>query len=63
MKRVEAARDAIGEDATLLVDANCALDLPTALEFARLLPEYNVYWFEEPLPIHDYEGHRLLAEA
>jgi L-alanine-DL-glutamate epimerase-like enolase superfamily enzyme len=63
MERVAAARDAIGNQATLLVDANCALDLPTVLEFARLLPEYNVYWFEEPLPIHDYEGHQQLAEA
>ena len=63
MKRVEASRKAIGDDATLMVDANCALDLDTALEFAKLLPEYNVYWFEEPLPIHDYEGHSKLREA
>ena len=57
-----AAREAIGDNASLLVDANCALDLSTAMEFARLLPEHDVYWFEEPLPIHDYEGHRRLAE-
>ena len=62
MRRVEASRQAIGDDATLMVDANCALDLETSLEFARLLPDYNVYWFEEPLPIHDYEGHGKLAE-
>ena len=62
MERVAASRDAIGDEAVLLVDANCALDLPTAMEFARLLPAYDVYWFEEPLPIHDYEGHRRLAE-
>ena len=63
MRRVEAARKAIGDKATLMGDANCALDLETSLEFARQLPEYDVYWFEEPLPIHDYEGHRHLAEA
>ena len=63
LKRIEASRKAIGDDATLLVDANCALDLTTSLEFAKHLPEYNVYWFEEPLPIHDYEGHKNLAEA
>ena len=62
MERVAASREAIGDTAVLLVDANCALDLPTAMEFARLLPAYGVYWFEEPLPIHDYEGHRKLAE-
>ena len=63
MLRVEAARKAIGDDATLMVDANCALDLKTSLEYARLLPQYDVYWFEEPLPIHDYEDHGKLAEA
>lgn len=44
-----------------MVDANCSLDLPTALQFAQALADYNVYWFEEPLPIHDYEGHRKLV--
>ena len=62
MKRVEAAREAIGPEVVLMVDANCALDLPTALQFAQALADYNVYWFEEPLPIHDYEGHRKLVE-
>ena len=63
MLRVEAARKAIGDDVTLMVDANCALDLTTSMEFARLLPEYDVYWLEEPLPIHDYEDHGKLAEV
>ena len=27
------------------------------------LEDYDVYWLEEPLPIHDYEGHRTLAES
>ena len=63
MKRVEASRDAIGPDVVLMVDANCALDLETSLRFASALEEYDVYWFEEPMPIHDYEGHRQLAEA
>lgn len=62
MKRVEAARDVIGKDVVLMVDANCALDLGTALQFADALADYAVYWFEEPLPIHDYEGHNRLSK-
>lgn len=62
MKRVEAARLAIGPDVTLMVDANCACDLTTALKFARHLAEYDVYWFEEPLPIHHYQGYQTLGE-
>ena len=62
MERVAAAREAIGNNAQLLVDANCALDLAKAMEFARQLPDHDVYWFEEPLPIHDYDGHQRLAD-
>ena len=62
MKRVAAARAAIGNEIQLLVDANCACDLDTAKLFAKALPEFDVYWFEEPLPIHDYEGHKELRE-
>ena len=63
IRRIAAAREAIGPAVDLLVDANCACDLDTAIAFARELAEYDVYWFEEPLPIYDFEGHRRLAEV
>ena len=63
MRRVEAARQAVGDDVTLMVDANCALDLGTSLEFADQLKEFGVYWFEEPLPIHRYRDHGTLAST
>ena len=62
MKRVEAAREAIGPDVTLMVDANCAFDRHMALEFARGLEDLDVYWFEEPLPVQDFEGYHALWE-
>lgn len=63
LERVAAARDAIGPDVKLMVDANCACDLPTALAFARELPMYDVYWFEEPMPIYWFAEHQQLAAA
>lgn len=63
MKRVEAVRSAIGDQVDLLVDANCAYDLDTALAFAKELEAYKVFWFEEPLAIHDYRGHKQLAAS
>jgi len=63
MKRVEMARKTVGDSVDLMVDANCALDLKSSLEFAKELEQFDVYWFEEPLPIHDYEGHSRLAES
>jgi len=63
MKRVEAARSAIGDHINLLVDANCACDLDTALVFVKELEAFNIFWFEEPLAIHDYRGHQQLAAS
>src|SRR3954468_7494347 len=47
LKRVSAARDAIG-NAALFVDANGALSRKQALLFARRFEELDVRWFEEP---------------
>lgn len=63
IKRIDAVRKAIGDNVTLMVDANCALDLETSLEFANKMNDYNVYWFEEPMPIHSYAEHGILATA
>lgn len=59
---VKAARDAIGPDAFLMVDAGGSdafwpQDYKWALRTANMLASYNVNWFEEPLPpdnLHDY---------
>lgn len=60
MLRVEAARKAIGDDVVLMADANCALNLEQSLVFAEELEKFNVYWFEEPMPIHRYKEHGIL---
>lgn len=62
LARVAAVREAIGPHISLMVDANCAFDLPTAMAFARELANYDVYWFEEPLPVPDFEGYKKLRE-
>jgi L-alanine-DL-glutamate epimerase-like enolase superfamily enzyme len=46
--RVAAAREAIGPDFALMVDANQGYDRAQAVEFARLVADLNVRWFEEP---------------
>lgn len=63
LARVAAAREAIGPDIKLMVDANCACDLLTAIEFGQELPDYDVYWFEEPMPIYWFDDHYKLATA
>ena len=63
VERVKAVREAIGPDVKLLVDANCAYRYYQAIQFARRIEEYDIFWFEEPVAPDDYEGHRKLAEA
>src|SRR5690606_38985107 len=48
-ERVKAVREAIGPTIRLMVDANNAWsDLPTALQFIRLVEPYDLFWLEEP---------------
>jgi L-alanine-DL-glutamate epimerase-like enolase superfamily enzyme len=62
VERVKAVREAIGPDVSLLVDANCAYRAYEAIQIARRMEEYDIYWFEEPVSPDDYEGHKRLAE-
>lgn len=64
---VRTAREAVGPAVELMVDAGASEAFwphgyKWALETARMLAEYGVVWFEEPLPPDDLEGYRLLRE-
>ena len=61
-ERVRVARDAIGPDIKLMVDANCAYRWHSAVQFAGLIEKYDIFWFEEPMPPDDYDGHRRLSQ-
>jgi len=63
LDRVRAAREAIGPNAELFVDANGAYSRKQALAFAdKFKADYDVSWFEEPVPSDDLEGLRLLCD-
>jgi L-alanine-DL-glutamate epimerase-like enolase superfamily enzyme len=61
--RVRVAREAVGPDVKLMVDANCAYRYYEAIQFARRIEDYDISWFEEPVKPDDYDGHRKLAAA
>jgi len=62
VSRVRAAREAIGPDVELFVDANGAYERKQALDFAERFAEFGVTWFEEPVSSDDLEGLRLLRD-
>jgi L-alanine-DL-glutamate epimerase-like enolase superfamily enzyme len=61
-ERVRQARDAIGANAELFVDANGAYSRKQALDFAHEFARSGVSWFEEPVYHQDFEGLRQIRE-
>jgi L-alanine-DL-glutamate epimerase-like enolase superfamily enzyme len=62
LKRVMAARGAVGKDVELFVDANGAYSRKQALKFAHEFADLGVTWFEEPVSSDDLDGLRLLRD-
>jgi len=61
--RLDAAREAIGDDVELFVDANGAFTPKVALRWAeRYALEWNVSWFEEPVSSGDLAGMRRVRD-
>ncbi|HZR96856.1 MAG TPA: enolase C-terminal domain-like protein [Gaiellaceae bacterium] len=61
--RLDVAREAIGDEVALYVDANGAFTAKDALGWAeRYALEWNVSWFEEPVSSADFDGLRLVRE-
>lgn len=63
IERVRAVREAIGPEIKLMVDANCAYRFYEAIEIAKKMEPYDVFWFEEPIAPDDYKGHQLISGA
>jgi L-alanine-DL-glutamate epimerase-like enolase superfamily enzyme len=54
--RVAAVREAVGRGMKLRMDANMQYDADTSLRLARMVKEYDVQLFEQPVPQRDLAG-------
>jgi L-alanine-DL-glutamate epimerase-like enolase superfamily enzyme len=61
--RISAAREAVGDEVALMVDANGAFDRRAAARWAEAYAELGVTYFEEPVPSDDLDGLRWLRGA
>lgn len=50
---IKEIRRAIGDGVLLMVDANHAYNANNAIKLSRKMEEYNIFWFEEPVPPED----------
>jgi L-alanine-DL-glutamate epimerase-like enolase superfamily enzyme len=62
-ERLAAAREAIGAEVRLMVDANGAFERRAAARWAQRYAEHGVSYFEEPVSSEDLEGLRWLRGA
>lgn len=63
LRRVRAVREHIGDDVSLMVDANQQWDRATGQRVGRALEEFGLVWIEEPLDAYDAQGHAQLARS
>lgn len=62
-RRLDAVREAVGDDVDVFVDANGAYSRKEALAWAeRFAGEWGASWLEEPVSSADVEGLRLLRD-
>ena len=57
---VHAVREAVGPEVRLMMDANCAYDVPAARRILLECRDARVHFFEEPLAPEDLEGYKAL---
>jgi L-fuconate dehydratase len=63
IRRLSIAREVIGWDAALMIDANQVWDVPQAIEWVRALAQFKPLWIEEPTSPDDILGHAAIRRA
>lgn len=63
LRRLKLAREAIGPDVKLAVDANQVWDVDQAIEWIGQFKDYDLAWVEEPTSPDDVLGHARIAQA
>ncbi len=60
IRRVRIAREVLGPDRKLMIDANQVWEVDTAIDWVRELSFANPWFIEEPTSPDDVEGHRKI---
>ena len=63
IRRVALARETVGPDIKIAVDANQRWDVDEAIEWMNALAEFDPYWIEEPTSPDDILGHAAIRKG
>ncbi|WP_427892287.1 L-fuconate dehydratase [Kribbella sp. GL6] len=63
IRRCRIAREVLGPDVHLMIDANQVWDVPEAIEWVKALAEFDPLWIEEPTSPDDVLGHAAIRKA
>jgi L-fuconate dehydratase len=63
IRRMRLAREAVGPDIRIAIDANQRWDVAEAIRWVEALAPYDVWWVEEPTSPDDILGHAAIARA
>ncbi|MEU7722102.1 L-fuconate dehydratase [Streptomyces tibetensis] len=63
IRRMRVARETVGPDIRVAVDANQRWDVQPAIDWMRELARYDPYWIEEPTSPDDILGHAAVRKA
>jgi len=62
-RRLRLAREAVGPDIKISIDANQVWDVNQAIEWIKGIGDVNLHWVEEPTNPDDVLGHATIAKA
>lgn len=62
-RRLRLAREAVGPNIKISIDANQVWDVDQAIEWIKKIGDVNLHWVEEPTNPDDVLGHAAIAKA
>ncbi|GAA2781066.1 enolase C-terminal domain-like protein [Kitasatospora aburaviensis] len=63
IRRCRTARETVGPDIRIAIDANQRWDIAEAIEWTKALAEFDPYWIEEPTSPDDILGHAAIRSG
>lgn len=57
-----AARDEAGRGIEIMIDAHGMYNVPSAVRLANKMADYDIHWFEEPVPVESWKALKQVRE-